>query len=360
MKRNKLYFYIFLLILVILLSACSHSKSIDENKTDLSTSDSQSNLADNVNEPKGILENLLRDTNWSMSKIGLNSMTVEKLELTSQGILYALAEENLYEIKSKNQTNNISPNKSLSTFHVMEYDNQVIIVAGDNNGEIYIYSTVDNSWEEANLDTKKAPISIISSSKEGEIYVGQSSKFGGGLWKSKDKGKTWSKLSDLTVRGITIHPKQKNVIYIVDKLAYISTDGGSTFIKINTKANYGVLIHPLQSNAIYHAFPIGVEITDIEGNISSYMRFYLEGSMTKLELNPINVNEWLMGFWNYPAGTGGLYYTVNHGTLWSKVEGELTDKLVLDIVFSNDGSIALVSTKENGIWAINLAMFRDK
>ncbi|AOY76831.1 hypothetical protein [Clostridium formicaceticum] len=363
MKYNKLSFLLVLIVIAALLSACSQTKSTNENKNNLITSDNESDTAvDNteISQPKGILEDLLKDTQGTVNKIALSNMTVEELALTSQGTLYALAEGNLYEIKSMDQVNPINLNKVFSTFHVVESDQEVIIIAGGVNGEIYTYSTLNSKWEEVEIDTKEAPVNIIRSSKDGKIYVGQSSKFGGGLWKSDDKGKSWNKLSDLTVRGITIHPKEQNVLYIVDELAYISTDEGSSFIKINTKANYGILIHPLQSNAIYHAFSIGVETTDIEGNISSYLRFYLEGSMTKLALNPIDVNEWLMGFWNYPLGTGGLYYSTNHGALWSEVEGELIDKLVLDIVFSGDGSIAFVSTKDHGIWTINLPMIRSK
>lgn len=357
MRRNKLL-WIPLMILLLFLSACS-GEEVKSNNDNINHSEDQESDVPTETQLSGITESLLKNTDWTVEKIGLNDKPVEKLQLTEQGVLYGLSEGTLYEIQDIKNAKNISDSLKLSTFHILENKEETIIIAGGSNGEIYRYSTLDKSWVESNIDTYEAPISIMASNNVGDIYVGQSSKLGGGLWLSEDSGKNWTKINDLTVRGIAVHPKQNNIVYIVDKLPYISTDGGRTFIKINTKANYGVLIHPIHSDAIYHASSIGVDTTDIEGNISSYMQFYLEGSMTKLQLNPLNVNQWLMGFWNYPYGTGGLYYSENHGSIWTQVKGELEDKLVYDIVFSPDGSLAYIATKSHGIWALNIAELKN-
>jgi hypothetical protein len=357
MRLNK-FLWISLIIIVLFLSACS-GQELSSNNEDINNLENQPTDVSLDKKPKGITENFLNNKDWTVEKVGLNDQSVEKLQLTEKGSLYALSEGKLYEIQDTKNVKSISGHLDLSTFHILENKEDTIIIAGGSNGEIYTYSILNNNWQEPNIDTYQAPISIIASNNAGDIYVGQSSKLGGGLWISQDNGENWTKINDLTVRGIAIHPKQNNIIYIVDKLPYTSTDGGKTFIKINTKANYGVLIHPIHSDAIYHASSVGIDTTDIGGNISSYMKFYLEGSMTKLQLNPLNVNEWLMGFWNYPYAKGGLYYSENHGTIWTQIEGELEDQLVYDISFSHDGSLAYIATKESGIWVINISRLRN-
>lgn len=356
MRRNKLL-WVPLIVLLLFLSACS-GQEVKSNNNKINPLEKEEPNVSMGPQSSGITEALLKNVDWTVEKIGLNDKPVEKLQLTEKGLLYALSEGTLYEIQDVKKVENISDSLKLSTFYILENKEETIIIAGGSHGEIYRYSTLDKSWIQSSVDTYQAPISIMASNNVGDIYVGQSSKLGGGLWLSQDSGKNWTKINDLTVRGIAVHPKQNNIVYIVDKLPYISTDGGKTFIKINTKANYGVLIHPIHSDAIYHASSIGVDTTDIQGNISSYMQFYLEGSMTKLQLNPQNVNQWLMGFWNYPYGTGGLYYSENHGTIWTQVKGELEDKLVYDIVFSPDGSLAYIATKSDGIWALNLSKIK--
>lgn len=356
MKINKVLF-IALILGVFLVSGCTQNQSITNDITENSNHNGLEAEKDEIEYT--IAEKLLEKRDWDVQSLFLQDKSVEKIGLSKDGVIYALSEGVIYQIKDMNRIESISDSSDISTFHILEDGKDTLIIGGTTTGEIIIYSTLTSSWVSSEIGAYRDKINIIESDNAGNIYVGQSSKEGGGLWVSKDQGKSWDKLTDMTVRGIAIHPKQNEYIYVVDKLSYVSKDGGKNFMKINTNANYGILIHPLYSDAIYYASSIGVDTTDIEGNISSYTKFFLEGSMTKLQLNPTNINEWLMGFWNYPYGKGGLYYSQNHGTIWTQVKGGMEDILVHDIAFSEDNSLAFIATKNNGIWALNLLNIRN-
>lgn len=289
---------------------------------------------------------------WTIEQIAFENQSVSQIQVTYKGEVFVLSEGKLYSVNDKKEVKKISEREDITAFYVLESRDGIRIFYGSNNGKLF-FTTLDGDEQEADLNAFEAPINKISGSALSQsVYVGQSSKYGGGLWKSDDYGKTWVQLTDTTVRGIAIHPYEPDILYIVDKQTYYSENGGESFLKINTEANYGVLISPQCPDAAYHAYSKGVFITDKKGNISSHLKFFLEGSMTRLELNPENINYWLMGIWNYPSGVGGLYTSKNSGGLWQPLD-EFNNMYVHDIVYSLSGKIAYIGTKQDGIWAVN-------
>lgn len=328
-------------MLMIMLSGCSNNEAMPE------TSDS---------EPQplkpNITDELEKDMKWTTEHIGFKNQSVTQIQVTQLGEVFALSEGKVYYIDDKKNVKKVSKREDIAVFYILETNEGIKLFSGCENGQLMVSEIGEDEWE-ADVDTFEAPISKISGSPlSEEVYVGQSSKYGGGLWKSKDHGKTWVKLTDTTVRGITLHPDEPNIVYIVDKQTHYSEDGGQNFLKINTKANYGVIISPQCPDAAYHAYSKGVYITDKNGNISGHLKFFLDGSMTRLELNPRNINDWLMGIWNYPSGVGGLYHSTNSGGLWQSIE-VFNNVYIHDVVYSDSGNVAYIGTKQDGIWAVN-------
>ncbi|MFA7216301.1 MAG: hypothetical protein WC187_09790 [Bacillota bacterium] len=294
------------------------------------------------------------EAGWEWKQLGFENGNVDKVQVSDNGDIFVLSDGELY-FQENNKWNTTQHGAGISTFCLTEKDGETAVIAGGDNGKVYIRPVVDYSWREAYIGALSEPIDIITKSPStGEVYAGQSSKNGGGLWKSTDEGVSWEKLTDITVRGIAVHPEDPDIIYIVDKLTYLSTDGGKSWTKVETGANYGVLIHPLYPDTAYLAYAQGVVSAGHDGKIISQQQFYLPGGMTRLEFNPASLNEWALGLWDYPSGVGGLYYTFNGGGHWLEVRDDMKDIRILDLCYDKDGKRLYIGTAGSGLWALNV------
>jgi photosystem II stability/assembly factor-like uncharacterized protein len=267
------------------------------------------------------------------------------------GRIYIQHEENYTEI---------GPSEPVSIFYVMEQGNTQTLIAGSSTGILYLKDVQDKEWQQANLKLFKQPINTIAGdSRNGYIYVGQASKIGGGLWRSNDNGTSWEKLTSTTTRCVVVHPENSNILYTVDRVTNISTDQGTTWNKVKTPANYGVLIHPLSPEIAYIAFSGGVVLAEHDGKITTTQHFELPGAMTCLEMNFTRLGEWAVGIWDYPSGTGDLYFSFDSGQNWVKIE-ELANFRITDMRFSKAGDKLYVATAEQGLWMLNLEKVRNR
>ena len=130
------------------------------------------------------------------------------------------------------------------------------------------------------------------------MYVGAPA---GGIWKTTDKGQTWSPLTDdlpqIGVSAIALSPQDHNIIYIgtgdddakdtYSRGVFKSTDGGETWNAIgpdlgsDSEVIYELLIHPQNENIIWVASSSGLYKTSdggsnwakvLDGNIRSMKR----------------------------------------------------------------------------------------
>lgn len=293
-----------------------------------------------------------KELNWKWQYLGFEGNDVEKVQVTDKGEVYALSQGKLYLLEGE-EWKSTSLTCDLATFYVLEREDSTCMFVGSREGEIYVKSKNDD-WTKTAFQSFKQPINIITAGPEGkEIYVGQSSKEGGGLFKSGDEGLNWEKLTDITVRGVAVHPQNPEIIYIVDKLTYRSDDGGEEWNKVDTPANYGVLMHSLYPDAAYLVYPYGVVTATHDGEITSQLKFNLPGGINRLELNPCSLEEGAIGLWDYPSGTGGLYYSFNGGSHWVKVKGIMENTKINDLYFSKDGKKLYVATDDKGLWLLN-------
>jgi hypothetical protein len=310
--------------------------------------------ADNTPKPSEVGDD------WKWKHVGFENGSVDKVQVTDDGRIFALVDGKIYFEKQGKWTET-QPDTGITAFCLLKNTDEITIVAGTDNGKVYLYSVEADNWSESVVQAVTGPIDIIiAGPSSGEVYIGQSSKNGGGLWKSSDGGISWEKLTDITVRGIAVHPEVPEIMYIVDKLTYLSTDGGINWKKMETGANYGVLIHPLYPDTAYLAYAHGVVTAEHDGSIVSQQQFYLPGGMTRLEFSPVNPSEWALGIWDYPSGIGGLYYTFNGGARWLEMAEEMKDKRILDLCYSEDGRMLYIGTAGDGLWALNIDKLKDK
>ncbi|MBA1334899.1 MAG: hypothetical protein HPY66_0520 [Firmicutes bacterium] len=286
-------------------------------------------------------------------QLGFKDSDVEGVKVSSRGDIYSLSEGSLYVMEERNWKR-IDFDRTITAYYLLEGTEGVTVVAGTDKGSVHILPDGSDRWIEGSAKTLEDAIDFITGSTDkSELWMGQSAKEGGGLWKSSDGGITWDKMTDITVRGIAVHPEQREVIYIVDKLTYMSRDGGVNWTKLDTGANYGVLIHPLRPEIAYLAYARGVVPADHQGRIGPKQEFRLPGGITRLEFNPSNPDEWALGMWDYPSGTGGLYYTFDGGKKWIEVE-QMADARIIDLNYSSDGKKLYVAASGKGLWMVDV------
>jgi len=303
---------------------------------------------------------LVENNNWKWNNIIKSDIDISRIQISKDGTIYVLSEGVMYYLEGQ-ELCSLNLDEEISAFCLFDNLNSTKIIVGTINGNVYVKSKEDVSWEKGSIDLHPFPVDIIIvSSADESLYLGQSSKKGGGLWKSIDGGITWNKLSDITVRGIAVHPENPEILYIVDRLTYFSTDGGSIWHKMNTGANYGVLIHPHQPDTVYIPFARGVVTATHDGKINSQQQFYLPGGMTRLEYNPATLSQWALGMWDYPSGTGGLYYTFNGGGRWIEAGEEMKNTRVMDLRYSRDGKFLYIGTAGKGLWMLNIEQLKDE
>lgn len=346
-KSISILFMLLFLVCILTLTSCHNSEP--------SLADKQGN---NDHEKPAAASDPAHEQDWVWQQIGPDKASISQVQVASDGNVFLLSEGKLYFLQSDGLLE-IGPQAEIVIFYLMEFNDERIIYAGAKGGELYTKKG-DDAWEKTVSPVIIGqPISAIASdNKRGIVYVGQSGKNGGGLWKSCDQGRTWEQLTAITVRTVVVHPQEEDYLYIVDKAVYLSKDGGAQWKKIDVPANYGLLIHPQDSEVIYLAYAKGVVAADPKGTVLNNNNFKLPGVMTCLELNFSRQGEWAVSMWDYPSGCGGLYFSFDKGSTWIKYDEEMDQKRILDMRFDPKGDKLYLGTAGHGLWMLNLPKIR--
>ena len=164
-------------------------------------------------------------------------------------------------------------------------DVEVVGPKGENY-TIYVASASGGVWKTENEGTSWEPIFDQAASASigdialdpsnpdilwvgtGEANIFRSSQSGSGIYKTSDKGKTWSFMgleNSLTISRIIVHPQNSNVVWVAasgnewtsnkERGVYKTVDGGKTWKKILyvnelTGAN-DLVIHPTNPDILY-------------------------------------------------------------------------------------------------------------
>lgn len=341
-KREMKWLIMFTLIIITL--------------TQISCSNSTSGQSKDVEGNNATTKDLEEDGKWQL--LGPDSAKISQIQVSADGTVYLLSQGKLCLLQN-DEFLDIGPQDEVAIFYVMENDQGKTLFAGGIGGAIFV-KKADGPWEKAVSPVIKGqPVSTIAGdTSRGIVYVGQSSKNGGGLWSSQDEGKSWDKLTNISVRGLVVHPQDRDLLYIIDKAVYLSEDRGKHWEQIDTPANYGLLIHPLENQIIYIAYSKGVVLADKYGLVKNNDSFDLNGVMTCLEMNFIRYGEWAVAMWDYPSGSGGLYFSFDKGSSWTKTDETLDKVRIQDMRFDNKGDKLYIGTAGQGLWVLNLRKIR--
>jgi len=235
---------------------------------------------------------------------------------------------------------------------IVDYNNSSRIYAATcgnlftKNADRGIYRTTDGgtSWEKVLfLTDSTSGIDLVQHPTNPDIlYAAMWERFRGkeyrrsfgnssGIWKTTNGGDNWTELttglptgSDVGRIGITISESNADVLYaIYDKSdysceVYKTTDGGTNWTQTNTDVSgannyYGwyfgqIRVDPQNENRV---FAMGMEFYKSENGGSSWS---YNGDM--------HVDHHAMEFTNgkiWCGNDGGLYYSINNGSSWNKV-----------------------------------------
>lgn len=199
-----------------------------------------------------------------------------------------------------------------------------------------------NSWEPFPIDIYLGNLSGLASNSKGEIF-GHAS----GLYKTSDKGNSWTKVSNLPKQNSMII-NSKDQIFISNYGAIMrSDDGGVTFDTISNNLpgwpNKLIIdsldnIYSLGDSGIFKSVNNGNSWEKISYGISKYA--YIEDLAF--------VNNYFFACDDY---TGVVYKSKDGGSSWSKIESEVLNDVKVHLLFPKD--TLLFAGTNHGIFRSN-------
>ncbi len=200
-------------------------------------------------------------------------------------------------------------------------DSDHIIIGAPNGG---VWKTTDCGQNWSNL-TKSSPAHVyaiaIDPNNSNTYYYGH----GGDLYKSIDRGITWSFLGGTNSTGkinkILIHPTNSNIIFIsnVQRGILKSSNGGKDWNQVVTDKNsFDIEFKPNDPNTVYVSGSNFYKSLD-EGNTFNKIAGFLDGpKMIGVSANaPENV--YVIEAENYNGKFNGLYKSTNSGDSFTQI-----------------------------------------
>jgi hypothetical protein len=212
------------------------------------------------------------------------------------------------------------------------YTQNQIALAGTNGGS---YFSTDNglSW---NLSSDGIRLTNPSSmvTLNNTIYTGTNYNWAGGVFKSSDRGLTWSLLASLG--PINILAKNSSTIFAGSSTALLrSCDEGNSWTPVLSATIYTLLVHGLTilagtENGIYYSSDNGTSFISMNNGLTDTRVFALE----RIDENYI-----------FAGTTSGVFVSSNGGSTWS-----ISKAGIIYVHFSNTNYGALGS-KDKTIYA---------
>lgn len=216
--------------------------------------------------------------------------------------------------------------------------------AGSVGGGIWKTTNAGASWTNLTPDLPNlaTTVLVMAASDHDVIYAGTGEGFGNvdgidgdGIWKSTDRGITWTQLASTValnqsntnfrnVNRIIVSPTDENiVIAATNNGIYRSINGGDSWA--TSYASPGpniqhVIANPLNFNTQYAGTSSGTVLKSTDGGVNWFSASSgLSGNRVELAISPVDTNR---VFASVDIGNGdgdNLFMTVNGGTFWERL-----------------------------------------
>jgi photosystem II stability/assembly factor-like uncharacterized protein len=189
------------------------------------------------------------------------------------------------------------------------------------------------------------------------IYVGASGCFfahgcTGRLFKSTDRGQTWSQIwyPEGFVTAIAVDPQNSNRVYASNSdllgSLFRSTDGGAHWYRVLNKRINHLVIHPRNVDIIYAAGNGLFKSTDGGDRWSEISQGHTDWLVRSLAVDPLDSNTVYKG-----TEREGLFKSTDGGELWFPVNENLANQWVRSVVLdSADANTVYAGTLADGIF----------
>ncbi|MFN8257301.1 MAG: T9SS type A sorting domain-containing protein [Bacteroidales bacterium] len=163
----------------------------------------------------------------------------------------------------------------------------------------------------------------------GESFPGSTGMSGNGIWKSEDRGQTWSQLQSTAtnldfayVNRVAILPTNENVILAATETGILkSADGGLTWYK-KYNSDYGVEdieIDQTNNNVAFAGeYLYGILKSEDGGETWNLVSKGMElGTRYELSISPVNHN-WVYASVNVSSSVSRVYVSTDNGATWNR------------------------------------------
>jgi photosystem II stability/assembly factor-like uncharacterized protein len=260
-------------------------------------------------------------------------------------------------------------------------DNAKVVLAGTGGQGIFRSTNGGADWVPSGLPAKR--ITSLSSSPANPliVYAGGDD----GLWRSRDGGISWSRVSSFSARGVVavaVAPTYPRTVYVVQfQYAWRSRDGGASWSLMNIRGSFGsVEVHPRNPEVVFVGARSGVhrsadggdtwvqgtgfpyrDVPDIAIDPGRPWIMYAAGSvngvakstdggrtwkfkrhgLTSLRVHAVAVDpsaphRVYAGTWSVEA-QGGVFVSEDRGASWAPINAGLTTTWVSSLAVSTDG-----------------------
>jgi photosystem II stability/assembly factor-like uncharacterized protein len=286
----------------------------------------------------GIFKSTDRGGSWSAVNNGLKNTSINALaiDIKNSGILYAGTSGGVFRSTNGGSNwNSASDDLPVSEVCALAINpsNPSTLYSGTEKYGVYKSLDSGNTWSSSNMGLSHLYIKAlaIDPTNPSTLYAGAEGSgilsYGGGVYKSTDRGRIWELTLDLPViLSLAIDPQNPAVLYAGTESygVYKSTNGGAKWVKssggMTSKNIRALVIDPLNTSTVYAGAYDGGVYKSIDGGASwGPKNSGLPGSsVSRIVIDPSNPSILYVN-------VNGVYKSINGGLSWNPAYSGFTD-----------------------------------
>ncbi len=334
-------------------------------------------------------------TTWQSASKGYSGALMKQIALSPDDVkhIYASCRAGIYSSTDGGVTwtglsNGEAREQEAEVIAVNPFDTQHIIARVGDAGPTPLYSedggqtwdrVVDIIWNKGDEDLEPENITrfIFSPTTEDLVFATLGPNecdageecVGYGIISSENGGTAWGSTGMTTgiVKGIGFDPQNAGTFWVAlyDGKLYKTTDSGTTFTLVNTNITPATGAPPDDPNVEISQFPTALAVDPSDAD-TLYAGFNSAGMYTSTDAgltwsnisvglpSGINITDLIVdpdnaGVIYVSSADRGIYYSTNSGLTWTELNTSLTNREIIDIALSHDGSVLYAGSTGAGV-----------